>query len=322
VIPCFNEEDCIVETIKRIRHDLTDMGSYELIVVDDGSTDRSAALLEKLSRSDDGLRVVRHWHNRGYGASLKTGIHHATADYVAITDADGTYPNDRIPDLLAQAADADMVIGSRTGPHVHYPLLRRIPKTFLRHFACWIAKTEIPDLNSGLRVFRRDVAKRLLFMVSDGFSFTTTITLGMLTTGYRVRYVPVNYSPRIGKSKIKPVRDTLNFVYLIFRVGVYFAPARTLFPLAVTSFLGFLAAMSYDVLALRNLTEKTILLLMLSVGIALFALMADVMSMVVKKIAIHDPADQEHARENSVGAHDMDAPLVPLRGDRQRRRAA
>ncbi|MFO7903850.1 MAG: glycosyltransferase family 2 protein [Pirellulaceae bacterium] len=322
VIPCFNEERCIVETIEGIRRDLVAVGPYELIVVNDGSTDDSPKLLESLSQSDPELRVLHHSHNQGYGASLKTGLRHATAPCIVITDADGTYPNDRIPDLLARVKDVDMVIGSRQGPNVHYPFIRRIPKVFLRRFACWITRTHIPDLNSGLRVFRRDVAKRLLFMVSDGFSFTTTITLSMLTNGYNVCYVPISYAPRVGKSKIKPIRDTLSFIYLIMRVGIYFAPARILYPLSVLSFLLFLSTMSYDMFGLHNLTDKTVLLFMFTVGIALVTLLADVMSMIIKKIAVHDDSAFDHGRRAPGLNGESGASTLAERSDSRYQRAA
>jgi glycosyltransferase involved in cell wall biosynthesis len=292
VVPCFNEEQCIAATINELRRDLAAAGPYELIIVNDGSTDGTGEILQQMAEQDPQLCVLSHPQNRGYGASLKTGIRRATSEYIVITDADGTYPNHQIPALLEQVQDVDMIVGSRTGVNVQYPFIRRIPKAFLRRYACWITGTQIPDLNSGLRVFRRDVANRLLFIISDGFSFTTTITLSMLTNGYRVRYVPIDYLTRVGTSKIKPIRDTLNFVYLILRAGVYFAPTRTLYPLAITSFLVFAMLLSYDVFFLRDLTEKTLLLFMLSVGISLFSLMADVMSMLIKKIAVYDSPDQ------------------------------
>ncbi len=308
IIPCFNEHAAILPTIRRLRRDLKDAGPYELIIVDDGSTDGTTRLLEAQLAADPSLIVLKHVRNRGYGASIKTGLRHASSEYIVITDADGTYPNERIPDLVEQAHDVDMVVGSRTGPNVQYPLLRRIPKVFLRTYVAWITRTEIPDLNSGLRVFRRDIVKRFAFILSDGFSFTTTITLTMLTNGFQVRYLPIDYSARVGKSKIRPIRDTLNFMHLIIRAGVYFAPTRTLFPLTFASFIVFFASLAYDIIILRNLADKTILFFMFGCGLALFSLAADVLSMIIRKIAT-DVRPGLHAAPRAAGR------LVPERAD-------
>ena len=105
-------------------------------------------------------------------------------------------------------------------------------------------------------MFRRDVVERFLNILPDGFSFTTTITLAMLTNNYRVRYLPIRYSPRIGRSKIKPIRDTLRFCQLILRTGMYFAPLRVYTPVLLTTFVAFAASLGYDVLVLNDLTEK------------------------------------------------------------------
>lgn len=275
VLPCYNEENAVRQTVASLRATLPDPRTYELIVVDDGSTDRTAEVLQALAAEDSGLRVVRHASNRGYGAALKTGIRHSRSDLIVITDADGTYPNERIPELLDAARDVDMVVGARTAADASYPLIRRIPKVFLRAYACWLAGQNIPDLNSGLRIFRRAVAERFLNVLPNGFSFTTTITLAMLTNNYAVRYVPIGYSPRIGKSKIRPIRDTLMFVQLIVRTGTYFAPMRVFFPVAVLLFAAFLISAAYDTLYLSNLTDKTVLLLLFALNTGMFALLAD-----------------------------------------------
>ena len=203
VIPCYNEEGAILDTIAAIRRDLTGH-AYELVVVDDGSTDGTGQLLQQAVDADPSLCVLTHADNQGYGASLKTGIRHARSDLIVITDADGTYPNERIPDLVRLAERADMVVGARTAPNAQYPFLRKIPKAFLRRYASWIAAQSIPDLNSGLRVFRRQLALNLSYLISDGFSFTTTITLAMMTNKYKVIFEPVGYAPRIGTSCIAP----------------------------------------------------------------------------------------------------------------------
>jgi glycosyltransferase involved in cell wall biosynthesis len=275
IVPCYNEESGIGKTIAELRKSLAGAGDYELIVVNDGSTDRTDEALRILQQSDRELRVVTHKRNRGYGAALKTGVRNAESELLVITDADGTYPNHRIPELVDAAADADMVVGARIADDVEYPLIRKIPKAFLRVYAVWIAQHDIPDLNSGMRVFRRSLVERFFNILPDGFSFTTTITLAMLTNRYNVQYVPIGYSARIGKSKIKPVRDTLRFFQLILRTGIYFAPLRVFSPVLVIMFLGFIASLGYDVFVLDDLTEKTLLLMILFINSTMFALLAD-----------------------------------------------
>ena len=275
IVPCYNEEDALPDAILSLREVLCDEDSYELIVIDDGSSDQTGRLLQELEEMDPDLVVVRHEENRGYGAALKTGIRRASAPLIVITDADGTYPNERIGELVKLADRYDMVIGSRTANDVTYPLMRKIPKFFLKAYASWIAGRTIPDLNSGLRVFRKDLAERFLHMFSDGFSFTTTSTLAFMTNGYRVHYTPIGYAARIGKSKIKPIRDTLRFVQLIVRMGMYFAPLRVFTPIIIVLSLAFLGSLCYDIFALRNLTDKTILLLLFALNSTFFALLAD-----------------------------------------------
>jgi glycosyltransferase involved in cell wall biosynthesis len=251
--------------------------NYELIVVNDGSSDGTSGKLREMQLADNSLKVIEHDNNRGYGASLKTGIRACRGALVAITDADGTYPNDRLPDLLHAARDADMVVGSRTSDNVTYSRLRMIPKVFLRAYASWIANKNIPDINSGLRVFRREVADKYLGVLPDGFSFTTTITLALLTNNYRVEFLPIDYFERVGNSKIRPIRDTLNFVLLIMRTGMYFAPMRVFFPVVATLGLCSLGSLGYDVFVLSNLTDKTVILLMFTMNAMMFALLADML---------------------------------------------
>ncbi len=277
IVPCFNEELAIKHTVHSLRKHLGDSDSYELIVVNDGSTDQSEEILATLAKEDSSLRIFHHDDNQGYGAALKSGIRKARSELIVITDADGTYPSEKIPDLvqLIDQEDADMVVGSRTGEDVHHRPFRSLPMMFLRRYASWIAGRNIPDLNSGLRVFRKPVADRFFDLLPDGFSFTTTITLSMLTNFFDVRYFPINYAKRMGTSKIKPVRDTVNFLALIVRVGVYFAPLRVFAPIGLILGVGSFASLSYDLMILNNLTEKTLILFVFFVNIMMFAILAE-----------------------------------------------
>ncbi|MCY2995549.1 MAG: glycosyltransferase family 2 protein [Planctomycetota bacterium] len=275
VIPVFNEEEAIEGTLHRVINVLREFGwQYEVIVVNDGSTDRTASLLRHaLARGD--VRIIEHPSNTGYGAALKTGVRYARFPWIAIVDADGTYPLEQLPHLGKFIRDADMVVGARFGAQTQPRGVRGIARNLLRGFAQWLTHRKIPDLNSGLRIFRRDVAERFLRILPDGFSFTSTITLAMLTQGYRVHFEPIRYYQRIGRSKIRPVRDTFNFFRLIVRTSIYFAPLRVFMPVAMVFFTVFLAMLSWDVFVSRNLTEHTLIFLTAATQLGFFALLAD-----------------------------------------------
>jgi len=275
VIPCFNEEQAIAQTVEKVAAALGGLDDFEILVIDDGSTDRSSEILEGFEGRLQSLRVIRHQRNAGYGAALKTGIRTARHELIAITDADGTYPHDRLRELIEMAADVDMVVGARTGPNVRIPIIRRMPKRLLKSFAEWITGGEIPDLNSGMRVFRRSVIDRYTRILPNTFSFTTTITIAMLRDGADVRFVPIDYAERVGSSKIKPFRDTLRFFQLILRTGMYFAPLRVLAPVIAVLLGGFFVSLTYDLFVLRNLTDKTLLLLFAGTNAAILGLLAD-----------------------------------------------
>lgn len=272
VIPVYNEETGIAATVAHLHESLKSTGcKYEIVIINDGSTDGTSEIL----RSQPDIRVIEHPRNRGYGAALKTGIRHTQHSIIAITDGDGTYPNEKIRQLVALMGQADMVVGARIGANVRYSTLRKIPKWFLVRFAEWITNSRIPDLNSGLRVFDKSIVEKFLNILPDTFSFTTTITVAMLTNGYVVHYEPIDYYARQGRSKIKPIRDTLRFVQLILRTGLYFAPLKVFLPIASLFFVGFFWSVLVDVFVLGDLTERTLILLIAATQMGMFALLAD-----------------------------------------------
>lgn len=274
LVPVFNEQQSVAKLVDRLQRVMgeTDI-DYEIIVINDGSSDDTPEIL----RWVEGIRVVHHTKNLGYGAALKTGIRHARHPLIAIVDADGTYPVERLPEMIELMDESDMVVGARTGDNVEYPLLRSVPKWILVQFAQWLSRTRIPDLNSGMRVFRKQVAEQFVRTFPDGFSFTTTITLALLTNRYRVHFVPIDYFAREGHSKIHPVWDTLRILHLILRSSMYFAPLRVFLPVATVFFAGFLGSFIADLVE-GNLNERTLLLLVASVQLGMFSLLADMIA--------------------------------------------
>lgn len=277
LVPCYNEENAIDETIRMLDGALAVLESYEIIAIEDGSVDKTVERLDALAAEFPRLRIVRHDRNRGYGAALKTGMRYADAELIAITDADGTYPIKDLPKLiqLARDADMDMVVGARTGANVTYSTLRKIPKFFLHRWVNWIVNTKVPDINSGMRVFRKDMAQKFVRILPNGFSFTITITISALRNNYRVLYEPIDYYQREGKSKIHPIKDTLRFVQIIGRTGMYFAPLRILTPLIMLLILASIISLGYDTFVLKDLTEKSLVLLTMSLNVGIFAILAD-----------------------------------------------
>ncbi len=294
VIPAFNEENGVGPQVDSIRKVLHSSGiKHEIIVVDDGSSDRTAAAAVKA-----GARVLRHLNNRGYGASLKTGITAARYEAIAITDADGTYPSDQIPAMLEMLETADMVVGARIGESVKIPWVRKPGKLLLGMLANRIAGRKIPDLNSGLRVFWRDCAVQYFPVLSNKFSFTTTITLALMADDYQVVYHPINYYQRIGKSKIVP-RHFLDFTILVLRMAMLFQPLKVFVPIVCSSGMMGVIKVSFDIVAaiIRNggvswkllsepvVSTSALFLLLGSYQLLLIGMMADG---VIRRIARHN----------------------------------
>ncbi len=270
IIPVYNEEKAIPAAIDFFRKLLDEHPEVEVIFADDGSTDGTGRILR--DGLDPRMKLVVHRRNVGYGAAIKSGLRQAAHEYIAITDADGSYPNERIIDLFGKLLEekADMVVGARTGEIVSIGVLRRFPKFILKTLAEYLSENSIPDLNSGLRVIRRDLIRKSAKYLPQGFSFTTTITLFLLANDHKIVYVPINYYERVGKSKIKPFRDTMNFFQLIVRTVMFFNPLKVFLPLSL-----FFIFMSGTVLLVTyfmgRVMDITVILLFVT-GIQLLAL--------------------------------------------------
>jgi polyisoprenyl-phosphate glycosyltransferase len=231
VLPCYNERDHVEQEIKRIRAALEQAGmSYELICVDDGSTDGTREVLASIR----GIRTILFPRNQGSGTARRIGTHEARGRVVVWTDADMTYPNELIPDLVRELDENyDQVVGARKTEAGTYKFFRVPAKWAIRRLASYLTNTEIPDLNSGLRAFKREVAKPYLRLLPPGFSCVTTITLAFLSNGHAIKYVPVDYAKRAGRSKFHPFRDAYNYLLQVLRMVMYFNPLRVLMPVAL-----------------------------------------------------------------------------------------
>jgi glycosyltransferase involved in cell wall biosynthesis len=307
IIPVYNEARAIAETVHRIREICRQLPDYrfEIICINDGSSDGSGEILARL----EGITVLRHEVNRGYGAALRTGLDYCTQDWVFITDADGTYPLEDLVHLLKCAASGfDMVVGNREGTGIARNPLRRAARWILRKMVHGLTGVMVPDLNSGMRVFRRSLYVEFRHLLPVGFSFTTTLTVASLYGGRKVGYVPVHYQRRIGRSSIRPVKDFFGFVILIVRLASYFEPLRFFLPVSLAVFvLGVLRAIR-DVIVVNQFGAMSVILLLTAFQIFAFGVIADV---IVRHFQIvptrrHRPEAHGDADEEPVAA------LTPL----------
>jgi len=275
IVPVYNEERSIAKVLQGLSELSKDL-EKEIIVIDDGSEDGTPAVLKELANRHT-LRLVIHEENQGYGISIKEGIRKAKYSKILIVDADGTYPLEAIPKLLEHLNTKDMVVGARIGKKVNFPAVRRIAKSFLNKLASYLVNRNIPDLNSGLRVFDKKIALRFFSLLPEGFSFTSTLTLAFLSNGYSVKYVPIDYHPRKGgKSKFHPLNDTMNLFALIIRMVMYFNPLKVFLPLSLIIILLGLFILLYSAIVTGKVMDITsIIVITTGVQTAIIGLLAD-----------------------------------------------
>ena len=224
VVPAFNEELAIKDTVIQIKKTLLSKKYkvFEIIVVDDGSVDKTGYVAKRA-----GAKVIKHPHNAGYGRSLKTGIVSAKYDTIVITDADGTYPIQKINDLIdLYYLGFDMVVGQRTGQKYRGSPLKWPMRILLRFLVEWTTGRKIPDINSGLRVFSRSTVINYFDQLCDTFSFTTSVTLAYMMTSKFVKYEKIEYNDRVGSSHVRLWRDSLRTLQYVIQAIIYYNPLK------------------------------------------------------------------------------------------------
>lgn len=233
IVPCYNEHpEVLQKTIQELETALNEY-NYEIIIIDDYSKKYQYNNLNLSNR----VQIIRHKFNKGYGSAIKTGIKNSKYEWIGITDADGTYPNHEFSKLLEKRAGVEMVVGARSWDDIS--LLRRMPKYVLTKYAGFLAGYPIKDLNSGMRIFKKETALEFWKLFPARFSFTSTITMSCLTNGYEIEYADIDYYKRKGKSSIHPIKDTIRFFKLVTKLSLYFNPSRVFMP---TSMLILIAA--------------------------------------------------------------------------------
>jgi polyisoprenyl-phosphate glycosyltransferase len=288
VLPVYNERGHLREEIDRIRRTLTASPyTFEIIVVDDGSDDGSETELPAI----EGIRLIRHNHNRGAGSARRTGTTAATGRIVVWTDVDMSYPNDEIPMLIKELDGYDQVVGARRTEEGTQRFFRVPAKWFIRRLASYLTDTEIPDLNSGLRAFRRDVGMQYVHHLPAGFSCVTTLTMSFLANGYSVKYVPIDYRPRAGTSKFHWWRDTKRYLLQVVRMSLSYNPLKVFLPIGLVLLSIGLVKLVYDWIDKDfRLAANTLLILFASLQAITVGLLADLVVRATKPPSQVPPA--------------------------------
>ena len=275
VVPVYNEETAVASLLDKLGALLKNQPA-EIIAVDDGSTDKSPVILDSYA-AEGKIKLIRHSRNQGYGSALKSGIHAAGADKIVIIDADGSYPPETILPLLERSAQAEMVVAARKSGFKIEPVVRRFFKWMVLRLLHYLAGFEVPDLNSGLRVFSKNFATQYFSILPNGFSFTSTITLIHLSEGCRVEFVPVDYLAREGKSKFR-MGELFSLSLLVLRTIMYFNPLRFFVPLSLIIVALALSIGFFSIFALHHFMDVTTsVLLVTSVQTFCLGLLADLL---------------------------------------------
>lgn len=269
IIPAFNEAEGLEGTLAELMP-LAERSGWEVIVIDDGSTDNTADTV-----SAQGARLVSHPYNKGYGASLKTGIRNATGEIIVMMDSDGQHSGSDIEKLLEHIDEYEMVVGARSSN----VLVRAPGKKLLSMVANFLSGMKIPDLNSGFRAFRKDTINSFIHFCPNGFSFTTTITLAYLRDGFSVKYIPIEAEVRVGRaSSVKFFRDGYKTFLLILRVIVLFNPLKVFIPVSLFLFAAGVLFSIYGIIAFGRAPNTGVLTILSSIILFFMGILADQIS--------------------------------------------
>ncbi|MHC4158984.1 MAG: glycosyltransferase family 2 protein [Planctomycetota bacterium] len=272
IMPAYNEADAIGKVLDKLVPMAAEHG-WQIIVVDDGSSDNTSKIAE-----ERGAKILTHPQNRGYGASLSSGVRATDADIVVFIDSDGQQDQNDIPHLLEHIEKHDMVVGARTKDSYTDPY-RRVGKKLLKWFANYLAKEKIPDINSGFRVFKREVLLRYLHLMPQGFSFSTTSTFAMLKGGHQIKWIPIKTTKRIGTSTVKQLKHGPEVMMLILRLTVLFDPLRVFLPVSgILTFLAVVMTTLNFILYRRAVPASAIFLAISAVIIFMLGLLTDQVS--------------------------------------------
>lgn len=270
LVPAFDEAETIGVVIPQLR---TLYPLSEILVVDDGSTDETAAVARA-----GGAQVVQHPYNKGNGASIKTGLRHATRELLVIFDADGQHDARDIEKVVEGIGEYDLVVGARD-ENSQTDFGRRLYHHVLNLLATYLSGMRVPDATSGFRAARRAELMQFIHLLPNGFSTPVTTSLAFIKAGYSVKFVPTTMFKRQGGvSKIKPVRDGTRFVIIAFRMSTMFAPMKLFLPISAALLV---IAVVYTLIDLAffsdrfHLTNTAVLLVVVSILIFLIGLVAE-----------------------------------------------
>lgn len=290
-VPIYNEMEALRKTVVEMRDAIDPLGiPYEIIIIDDGSTDGCTETIRDLP-----IRVIRHRRNLGGGIGRLNGMRHARGTLIVQTDADGTYPVDKVPEMIERLKHADMVIGARKRESAtDYHLLRVMMKNFLKFLASFLSGHHIPDLNSGMRAYHRDLGLRYAHLYPKSHSIMSTMTLGFISDGLRVEFVEIDYHVRIGKSSFRPIRDTYNYMLTIFRTVLYFDPLRLLMPVVIGLGVISLLFTARNLFMFQSFGSLPPLLWLADLILLVLALLADQFARISRQIAFQNPVPPYH----------------------------
>lgn len=267
VIPAKSEAESLRTLLPALKQQFP---AAQILVVDDGSTDDTVAVCR-----EHAVMTVSHPYSIGNGAAIKSGARHADCGILVFMDADGQHNPADISRLLAKLDEGyDMVVGARTRGS-HAGLHRATANNFYNRLASWMTDQNVLDLTSGFRAVRADKFRRFLYLLPNGFSYPTTITMGFFRAGYGVAYVPISARQRIGKSHIRLFHDGFRFLLIIFKIGTLYSPLKLFVPISLGFFGVGLTYYLYTYFRFNRFTNMSALLFITSVLVFLIGLVSE-----------------------------------------------